>query len=79
MYAAPEVLLQLAPGPYVITAVVVSRTGDVGAGALILEMHLERVSRHELVAVGVVGAHHSQLVENVAHQGTGATHVSVSK
>lgn len=79
MHTAPEVLLQLTPGSHVITTVLVSRARDVGTGALIVEMHLERVSRHQLIAVGVVGAHHSQLVEKVAHQRAGATHVRVSK
>ena len=79
MRAAPQVLLQLASRAHELAAVLLPRAGDVRAGALVLEVYLQPVSRHELVAVGVVGADDRQLVEDVPDESAGASHVRVSQ
>ena len=78
MAAGPEVLLQLTPRTDELALALIPRAGDVGTVAVVAEVTLERVPRHELVAVGVVWAHHGQLVKNVPHKRRGAPYVGVS-
>ena len=71
-------LLQLVPRSHELALAVLPRAVDIGAWAVVAEVRLERVSRHELVAVGVVGADHGQLVQNVPHESRGTSDVGVS-
>ena len=71
-------LLKLTPRADVFAPVLVPRAVYVGPRALVLDVYLQRVSRHELVAVAVVRAHHRQLIQYVPHQRAGAAHVHVA-